>query len=45
LKEVGANARAKILGLADVDDLALGVFVEIAAGGGRKGSDFLVQVH
>jgi hypothetical protein len=33
-EEVRADARAQVFGLADVDDLALGVFVEVAAGRG-----------
>lgn len=40
-EKVGANAGAKVLCLADVDDHALSVFIEIAAGGGGKGTDFL----
>ena len=36
-KQVGADARAEVLGLADVDDLALGVLVEVHAGlGGQE---------
>ncbi len=44
-KKIGAHARAQVLGLADVDDLALGVFVEVDAGLGGEGADFLVEVH
>ena len=44
-KEVGADARTEALGLADVDDFAFGVFVEIDARLGRQISDFLVKVH
>jgi hypothetical protein len=39
-EEVGADARAQVLRLADVDHLALGVLVEIAAGRGGQGTDF-----
>jgi hypothetical protein len=38
-EEVGAHAGAQVLGLADVDDLALGVLVEVAAGEGGDGAD------
>ena len=44
-KQVGADARAQVVGLADVDDLALGVLVEVHAGLGGQGADFLVEVH
>ncbi len=44
-EEVGADARAQVLGLADVDDLALGVLVEVAARRGGEGPDFLVKIH
>ena len=44
-KQVGAHARAQVLGLAHVDDFALGVFVEIHAGLGGEGADFLVEIH
>ena len=44
-KQVGADARAQVVGLADVDDLALGVLVEIHAGLGGQGADFLVEIH
>ena len=45
LKQVGADARAQVLGLADVDDLAFGVLVEVHAGLGREEPDFLEEVH
>ena len=45
IEKVGADAGAKVLGLADVDDLALGVLVEVAARLGGDGSDFLVEIH
>ena len=44
-KQVRANPRTQVLGLAHIDHLALGVFVEIHAGLGRQGADFLVKVH
>ena len=44
-KQIGADARAQIVGLADIDYLALGVLVEIHAGLGWQGADFLVEVH
>jgi hypothetical protein len=44
-KEVGANAGAKVVGLADVDDLAVGVFVEVDAGLGGEETNFLDEVH
>ncbi len=45
LQEVRAHPGAQVLRLADVDDLALGVLVEVAAGQGGDGADFLEQVH
>ena len=33
-EEVGADTGAEVLGLADVDDLTVGVFVEVDAGPG-----------
>ena len=44
-EEVGAHAGAQVLGLADVDDHSLGILVEVAAGAGGEGADFLVDVH
>ena len=44
-KKIGTDAGAEIFGLADVDDLALGVLVEIYAGLGGKLADFSVKVH
>ena len=44
-EEVGANARPQVLRLADVDHLALGVLVEIAAGERGEGADFRVEIH
>src|SRR5215472_5419259 len=43
--EVGGDAVAQVLGLADVDDLAFGVLVEVHPGICRKRPDFLVEVH
>ena len=40
LEQVGADARAQVLGLADVDDLALGVLVEVDAGLGGQSDGF-----
>jgi len=44
-EEVRTHARAQVLGLAHIDDLALGVLVEVAAGAGGEGADFVVDVH
>ena len=44
-QQVGADAGAKVIRLADVDDLAFGVFVEIHAGLGGEDADFLVEIH
>jgi hypothetical protein len=44
-KQIGAHARAQVVGLAHVDDLALGVLVEIHAGLRGQGADFLVEIH
>ena len=43
--EIGRYAAAKIFGLPDVDHLALGVLVEVHAGLGRDGADFLEEIH
>ncbi len=43
--EVRTYPRAEVLGLSHVDNLAFGVLVEVHAGGGGKGADFLVQIH
>ena len=45
LQKIRADARAQVLRLADVDDLALGVLVEVAARLGGEGADFLQQIH
>ena len=45
LQKIGANARSQIFRLTDVNNLAFSVFVEVTAGGGRKSSNFLVQIH
>ena len=44
-KQVRANARTEVLRLADVDDLALRIFVEVDARLGGEGADFFVEVH
>ena len=44
-EQIRADTRAQVLRLADVDDLALGVFIEVHAGLRGQGADFLVQVH
>ena len=45
LQKVGTHPRPQVLRLADVDHLALGVLVEIAAGRSREGADFCVEVQ
>ena len=45
VEKVGAHPGPQVLGLADVNDLAFGVLVEIHAGIGRQSANFLVQVH
>ena len=42
--EVAADAAAQILGLADVDDRAVGVLVEVHAGQGRQLGGFVAKV-
>ena len=44
-QKVAAHPRAQVLRLADVDDLALGVLVEVTAGARGQGSDFLQEIH
>ena len=44
-EKIRAHPRAQVLGLADIDDLALGVLVEIHAWRGRQSANFLMQVH
>ena len=44
-EEIAAHACTQILGLADVDDLALGVLVEVTAGARGQGTDFLQEIH
>ena len=44
-EEVGAHPGAEVLGFADVDHLALGVLVEVAAGRSGQGADFCQQIH
>jgi len=43
--EIRAYARAEVFRLADVNDLALGIFVEIDAGGDGETTDFGEEVH
>ena len=43
--EIAGHAAAQVLRLAHIDDLALGVLVEIHAGLGGNGADFGLQVH
>jgi hypothetical protein len=43
--EIRRDPGAEILGLAYVDDLAFGVFVEVDAGRGGNGADFGGEVH
>ncbi len=45
LVEIRADPVAQALGLANVNDLALRVLVEIHAGGGGNSADFLLQIH
>ena len=45
LQKIGAHAGAQAVGLAHVDDLAVGVLVQIHAGRGRQSPNFLVKVH
>src|SRR6185437_1255757 len=44
-EEVAPHPGAQILGLADVNDLALGVLVEVTAGARGQGTDFLQEIH
>ena len=44
-EEVRSHARAQVLRLSDIDHLALGVLVEVAAGPGRNGANLLLEVH
>ncbi len=43
--EIGRHPAAQVLGLPDVDHLALGVLVEVHAGFGGDGADFLEEIH
>src|ERR1700733_13374823 len=43
--EVAGYAAAQVFGLAHVDDLTLGILVEIDAGFGWDGADFGQEVH
>ena len=44
-QEVGAHARSQVLRLTDVNDLALGVLVQVAACGGGQRTNFCEQIH
>ncbi len=44
-EQVGSHPRAQVLRLANVDDLALGVLVQVHAGLGGQRADFLLQIH
>jgi hypothetical protein len=43
--KIGADPVSQAFRLADIDDLSLGVLVQIHAGRGRDGANFLLQVH
>src|ERR1022692_267146 len=43
--KVGGDPRAQVLGLADVNDFAFGVLVEVDAGGSGQAADFLREIH
>jgi hypothetical protein len=45
LQKIRPHPRAQILRLADVDHLAFGVLVEVAAWQGGDSADFLKQIH
>src|SRR5207253_11354514 len=45
LHEIRTHPRPQALRLANVDDLALGVLVEIHSGPERQGSNFFAQIH
>ena len=45
LMKIRGDAGAQVLRLADIDDLALGVFVEVHAGGGGNGTNFGLEIH
>ena len=44
-KKIGPDAAAEVLRLADIDDLALWILVEVDPGLGGEGADFLVKIH
>ena len=44
-EQIGTDAGAQVLGLAHVDNFALGIFVEVDAGLGGESADFLVKIH
>jgi hypothetical protein len=43
--KIGPYPRSEALGLADVDDFAVGVLIEVHAWLGGEGTDFFVKVH
>ena len=43
--KIAGHAAAQVLRLAHIDDLALGILVQIHAGLGGNGADFLKQIH
>src|ERR1700678_482382 len=45
LMEIGRDARAEVFRLADVDNFAFGVFVEIDSGERREATDFAGKIH
>jgi len=45
LVEVGGDAGAKVVGLANVNDVAFGVLVEVHAGRSGQAADFLGEIH
>ena len=45
LMKIGRDARAQVLSLANVNDVAFGVFVQVDDGGSGQAADFLREVH
>ena len=45
LLKIGADAGAQVLGLANINDLAFSVFIEINAGMAGDGPDFSAEIH
>ena len=44
-KKIGSDAAAEVLRLADIDDIALRILVEVDPGLGRERANFLVKIH